>query len=275
MKQFKTAPLPFMGQKRGFIKAFSRALDEYPKNAIYVDLFGGSGLLSHTVKRKYPNASVVYNDFDNYRRRLENVPKTNLLIAKLRTLTKHLERKKKIPSYDRIKILKVIEAFEQKHGFVDYITISGCLLFSMNYVESFEKLKAQTLYNRVRLSNYNADEYLDGLDIVCEDYKRLFHRYKNMTNVVFLIDPPYLSTEVGTYKNYWKLTDYLDVLDTLSNTSYFYFTSNKSNIVELCEWIEKKSKSASPFNGAVIQETTNHMNYNSKYTDIMIYKKMD
>ena len=31
----------------------------------------------------------------------------------------------------------------------------------------------------------------------------------------FLVDPPYLSTEVGTYKMFWRLADYLDVL-TLS-----------------------------------------------------------
>ena len=66
-KVFTTAPLPFMGQKRKFLKQFKPALMQYCPTATYVDLFGGSGLLSHTVKSEYPTARVIYNDFDNYR----------------------------------------------------------------------------------------------------------------------------------------------------------------------------------------------------------------
>ncbi len=66
MKRYTQAPLPFQGQKRRFTKYFEKALDNYPDTAIYVDLFGGSGLLSHVVKSKYPNAKVIYNDFDDY-----------------------------------------------------------------------------------------------------------------------------------------------------------------------------------------------------------------
>ncbi len=76
-KIFTTAPLPFMGQKRKFLKQFKPALKNYPNDAIYVDLFGGSGLLSHTVKSIYPDAIVIYNDFDNYQQRLLNIDKTN------------------------------------------------------------------------------------------------------------------------------------------------------------------------------------------------------
>lgn len=54
MRNYTTAPLPFQGQKRNFIKQFKEALKAYPKDAIYIDLFGGSGLLSHTVKTTYP-----------------------------------------------------------------------------------------------------------------------------------------------------------------------------------------------------------------------------
>ncbi|WP_256948482.1 DNA adenine methylase [Flavobacterium psychrophilum] len=64
-KNFTKAPLPFMGQKRKFLKQFKPALKKYSESATYVDLFGGSGLLSHTVKSIYPGAKVVYNDFDN------------------------------------------------------------------------------------------------------------------------------------------------------------------------------------------------------------------
>ena len=66
-KNYTAAPLPFMGQKRRFLKDFKTALKGYSNTAIYVDLFGGSGLLIHTVKQVYPEATVIYNDFDNYR----------------------------------------------------------------------------------------------------------------------------------------------------------------------------------------------------------------
>lgn len=64
-KNFNTSPLPFQGQKRRFVKHFKEALNNYPEQATYVDLFGGSGLLSHTVKQKYPNATVIWNDYDD------------------------------------------------------------------------------------------------------------------------------------------------------------------------------------------------------------------
>src|SRR5690606_31268545 len=51
MKNYKQAPLPFQGQKRRFINDFTAALKNYPENTVYVDQFGGSGLLSHTVKQ--------------------------------------------------------------------------------------------------------------------------------------------------------------------------------------------------------------------------------
>ena len=96
-----------------------------------------------------------------------------------------------------------------------------------------------------------------------------------MPDVVFLIDPPYLSTEVGTYTMNWGLSDYLDVLQTLVGTNYIYFTSNKSSIIELCDWIGKNNALGNPFIGSEKVEFNAHMNYNSSYTYIMLYKKTD
>lgn len=41
---YTSAPLPFQGQKRNFAKKFAEVLGEFPDDAIYLDLFGGSGL---------------------------------------------------------------------------------------------------------------------------------------------------------------------------------------------------------------------------------------
>jgi site-specific DNA-adenine methylase len=73
MKNYTQSPLPFQGQKRRFLTQFKEALNGFSPTATYVDLFGGSGLLSHTVKQYYPDANVIYNYFDNYSQRLDNV----------------------------------------------------------------------------------------------------------------------------------------------------------------------------------------------------------
>lgn len=269
MKSYNTAPLPFMGQKRRFLNDFKAALKQYPENGIYVDLFGGSGLLSHTVKRVYPNATVIYNDFDNYRQRVEAIPQTNRLLADIRIIVGNADvpKNKPIKGEARDAILRRIR---REKGFVDYITLSSSLLFSMNYVTDYEGLEKEQLWNCVRQSDYIADGYLDGLQVVSEDYKQLFARYKDCHNTIFLVDPPYLSTETGTYKNYWKLSDYLDVLDVLDGGRYFYFTSNKSHIIELCNWISTRTSWENPFKGTTTATFDVQMNYNSKYTDIMV-----
>lgn len=270
--KFTQAPLPFMGQKRRFLNQVKAVLSNCPDNATYVDLFGGSGLLSHTIKQHYPDANVVYNDYDNYRLRLDNVSNTNRLISDIRTIVAQCPKDKRILEPQRSLIIKRVMQEEQTTGYVDYITLSSNILFSMKYVKSCAELGKETLYNCIRMSNYNADNYLDGVIVESLDYKELFSKYQDQNNVVFLVDPPYLSTEVGTYKNYWKLKDYLDVLDVLNGTNYIYFTSNKSNIIELCEWMANKPALYNPFAGSTTSTVNNQVNYSASYTDIMLHK---
>ena len=275
-KQYLSAPLPFVGQKRMFAREFIQVLKRYPDDAVFVDLFGGSGLLSHITKYQKPGATVVYNDFDNYRQRLENIPRTNVLLDKIRAVVASVPCRKFLPKKTKETILRLIEQEEHRYGYVDYITLSSSLLFSMKYATNLEELRKETFYNTVRKCDYNPClDYLDGLEIVSCDYKELFNKYKDMPDVVFLIDPPYLSTEVGTYTMNWGLSDYLDVLQTLVGTNYIYFTSNKSSIIELCDWIGKNNALGNPFIGSEKVEFNAHMNYNSSYTDIMLYKKTD
>lgn len=269
-KNYTSAPLPFMGQKRRFLKEFKEALKQYPATATYVDLFGGSGLLSHTLKAVYPEAVIVYNDYDRYSERIKAIPKTNDILRDLRAILQDWPKDKRITGDVREAVLMRLE---RETGYVDYITLSSSLCFSMNYAQSLDEMKSSSLYNCVRQSDYNADGYLEGVNVVSCDYKRLFAEYKGRENVIFVVDPPYLSTETGTYKNYWKLTDYLDVLDVLNGTSYFYFTSNKSSILELCEWVETKTGGENPFVGAYKSEVNVSMNYQASYTDIMLHKK--
>lgn len=271
--EYLSAPLPFVGQKRMFAQKFKEVLKEYPDNSVFVDLFGGSGLLSHITKREKPNATVIYNDYDNYRMRLNNINRTNALLSDLRKLTIDCPRQKLIPEPIRGLILERLRQ-EETTGFVDYITISSSLLFSMKYCMNLKDLQKESFYNNIRKQDYPlCTDYLNGLEIVSCDYKELVKKYKNLPNVVFLVDPPYLSTEVGTYRMNWRLSDYLDVLSILVNKSFIYFTSNKSSILELCCWMGNHPNIGNPFNNAKKEEFNARMNYNSTYTDVMLYKK--
>lgn len=271
--EYLSAPLPFVGQKRMFAQKFKEVLKEYPDNSVFVDLFGGSGLLSHITKREKPNATVIYNDYDNYRMRLNNINRTNTLLSDLRKLTIDCPRQKLIPDPIRGLILERLRQ-EETTGFVDYITISSSLLFSMKYCMNLKDLQKESFYNNIRKQDYPlCADYLNGLEIVSCDYKELVKKYNNLPNVVFLVDPPYLSTEVGTYRMNWRLSDYLDVLSILVDKSFIYFTSNKSSILELCCWMGNHPNIGNPFNNAKKEEFNARMNYNSTYTDVMLYKK--
>ncbi len=271
--EYLSAPLPFVGQKRMFAQKFKEVLKEYPDNSVFVDLFGGSGLLSHITKREKPNATVIYNDYDNYRMRLNNINRTNALLSDLRKLTIDCPRQKLIPEPIRGLILERLRQ-EETTGFVDYITISSLLLFSIKYCMNLKDLQKESFYNNIRKQDYPlCTDYLNGLEIVSCNYKELVKKYKNLPNVVFLVDPPYLSTEVGTYRMNWRLSDYLDVLSILVDKSFIYFTSNKSSILELCCWMGNHPNIGNPFNNAKKEEFNARMNYNSTYTDVMLYKK--
>ena len=157
---------------------------------------------------------------------------------------------------------------------MDYITLSASLLFSGQFATSYEELAKECFYNKIKQSEYNADGYLDGVEITHIDYKVLFSLYKYLPNVCFVLDPPYLSTDCSSYTSYWGLKDYLEVLDLLQWTSYFYFTSNKTSIVELCQWLTMHPNIGNPLEGAQCKEVAVNINKTSKYKDMLFYKKI-
>lgn len=271
-KVYKSAPLPFQGQKRRFLNDFRDVIARFNDIDIVVDLFGGSGLLAHTVKRARPELRVIYNDYDYYCDRLGNVTTTNEILAQLRPIVKDVPADKRIPDDIRRKILEVIAGYGSE-SYVDYLTLGSSLLFSGKWADSYEELSKHAMYNCIKQNDYNVDGYLDGLEITHKDYKELFNEYKGNKRVLFLIDPPYLSTDCGSYKSYWGLSEYLDVLKVLVGTKYIYFTSNKSQLIELCEWIKENMDIGNPFEGVERCLQQNRLNYQSSFTDIMLVKK--
>lgn len=150
MKNYIQSPLPFQGQKRRFLNEFKTALKQFSDAPLFVDLFGGSGLLSHTVKQLYPDARVIYNDFDDYHLRLANIERTNALLAQFRVILANELPDKVISKEGKAAILKAIQAEQKQTGYIDYITISSSLLFSMNYATTYDDMAKQTMYNCVR-----------------------------------------------------------------------------------------------------------------------------
>ena len=270
-KKYVSAPLPFQGQKRRHVREFSNLIKEVRPDLV-VDLFGGSGLLSYAAKRANPSSRVIYNDFDNYFRRLANVEKTNEILRYLRKILQGVPTDAKITGSQRDVILQRLKS---EKGYVDWITLSVALLFSMKYAVNYAEFEKGALYNKVPMFDYVTAGYLDGLEVVRNDYSELCEMYRDVPRTLFIADPPYLSTDVKTYTDVqrWTMKHYLDVLTALSGLNYVYFTSDKSQIVELCQWIDaNKDKVANIFEGASVKTVVSPTSGKNSYTDIMLYK---
>lgn len=272
MRKFVNAPLLFQGQKRRFVKQLEEMAKRQTEEAVFVDLFGGSGLVSHVIKRARPDCRVVWNDYDRYSERLANAGRTNEMLKALRGIVAGVPKKLRIEEPVRSAVVAEVERWN-KAGYVDWISISSNLHFTMNYSHNFEEFRKETLYNRLRKDDYDVEGYLEGVEVVSMDYRELFERFRLVPEVVFILDPPYLSTDCGTYRDgaYWRLADYLDVLKCLQGTQFVYFTSSKSTIVELADWMARNPMACNPFEGAEVHRV--HVSGQAlNYDDIMLVK---
>ena len=196
---------------------------------------------------------------------------TTRILAEIRPLFTGIPDHQRLPVEIKERILNIIARYASE-GFVDYQTVSRSLLFSGKWAKSLADMRKQTFYNGIRQSDYDAEGYLDGLEIVSMDYRKLFALHRDNPGTLFILDPPYLSTDCGMYEGWWKLADYLDVLTLLPGVRYIYFTSEKSQLVELCDWLGKNHFEHSPMDGAEIRIRNNTINYNASFQDIMVIR---
>lgn len=271
---FAQAPLPFQGQKRRFLKEFKEVLKEFPCDTVFVDLFGGSGLLSHTIKTEKPNARVIWNDYDNFQRRLELIPITNEILGNIRPILQNRTRKSNIDDLKPqiISVLKEYSVYD-----LDYITLSANLVFSGKHACSLEELmeKGCNFYNVLTKTEYNAIGYLQGVERVSKCYKELIVEFKDIDNVVFVLDPPYLFTDVKSYNGVgnWKIGDYLAIVKELTiKDKYIYFGSNKGQLLDLFDALANDFGIKNPFDGASKLSVYVGINKGAIYEDLMIYK---
>lgn len=215
---------------------------------------------------------MVWNDYDNYSERLNSVAQTNAILMELRIVTRDCQHKVKIDEPWRGKVLDLLGRWD-KRGYVDWLTISKSVMFSMHYKHSYKDITGETLYNNVVLGEYDVDGYLDGVEVVRMDWRDLVGRYRGRRDVVLVLDPPYMMTDISGYSKdtYWGIQECLDVAVECEGMKFVYFTSDRSGVEEVLRWVDRFDGVSNPFNKAercVVKVRGKVLNYD----DIMYYK---
>ena len=270
---YNSAPLPFQGQKRNFIKHFRELIkDEFRahRNRIFIDAFGGSGLLSHNIKQIYPNARVIYNDYDNYSERLANIEATNEILRSIAPITEKYKKNEKISEEDREKIIKIIDEYIKRGYFIDWITLGSKLLFSGHYAHNKDEFKKEKMFyaTNPKTPLYQKNSYLKGVEIAHKDAMELIKEFENK-DVVLILDPPYLQTSKVGYKCFWGLRDFLKLI-RLVREPFIFFSSENSDILPYID--DRVECGDEVFKGYSLKQARLNNNNKQAKIDYMIYK---
>ena len=109
---YKRPPLPFEGNKKLWRKKFISLIDSLDDDYIYCDLFGGSGILSHWIKKTKPESTVIYNDYDYYIDRLNKIEQTNNILDELRELLKDIKHGSKLSKETKGKVIEILKQYD-------------------------------------------------------------------------------------------------------------------------------------------------------------------
>lgn len=290
MKLLYKAPLPFLGQKRNWIRYLplffqQNLLNNFNSNDyIFLDMFGGSGLLSHNLKLLMPTAEVVYNDYDYYTRFFseESLNVMKNLHSDLINIAGDQIRingaVQKIPVDKGEKIVKVINDYVDKYkDLINFRQLGAWVLFSAKAFEKAVDFHPNHLYNRIpKQFPVISNDYFKGLTIEHLDFRELYQKYSTRNKKLFLIcDPPYIATDSGNYRDWFILTDFLELMDICEKETFIMFSSDKSEFKHFVDYHKKKYKNESAFNGVkLFLEQKTHLAtsfLNHKYYDQMFY----
>lgn len=270
------APLPFVGQKRNFLKAFRKNLTDHIDSDglgwTIIDVFGGSGLLANNAKYMMPAARVIYNDFDNYSVRLEHIDDTNRLRNLLSKILLTTPKGERLSRSDKANVLNAILEFD---GYKDVQTLASWILFSGKQISTLDELSKCTMYNMVRQSDYpSAKGYLDNIEIVSESFESLMIEHQKNSKALFILDPPYVSTKQGAYAldRYFGMVQFLTLMN-LVRPPYLLFSSTKSEILSFMNYI--KDNRPEDWDRFGSYESLNQISYINKsvsYVDNILYR---
>lgn len=274
--QYYQAPLPFVGQKRRFAKDFARILRENIGNGgagwTILDAFGGSGLLAHTARHTLPQARVIYNDHDHYADRLRHIADTNRQRRTLEQMLENQPRNQIIPAQKKLEIIRYLE---QENQFIDLKTLSTWFLFSCKEVDNFREFIQENWYHRLRKTDIEpVDGYLDGIEITSCDYRQLLAAHTDNPQALFVLDPPYLMTQQGSYrqKDYFGMVNFLQLMRT-TRPPFVFFSSTRSEAVAYLDWLIKtRAEGCEKFRNYCKISLTDAPSKTVRYENNMIYK---
>lgn len=274
-KYYSKAPLPFVGQKRNFVKHFLKILEQIPENGegwTIVDVFGGSGLLAHVAKRVKPAARVIYNDYDNYVERIKGIGDINRLRRLISDYLPGYAKNQRIPDDVKRQIIGEIERFK---GFKCHVVVSSWFLFSGRQAADWQRLFKAEWYYKMPAADYApADDYLDGLEIVRQSYIDLMPKYSGGGKTLLLLDPPYLSTSQAAYaqRHRFGLVDFLKLVN-LTRPPFVFFSSTRSEFMDYVETIvDLKLDNWAAFEGVNRLSVNVSLSKQAKYEDNLVYK---
>jgi site-specific DNA-adenine methylase len=229
--KYLSAPVRFIGQKRRWLDVFNGV---NLNGRVVVDVFGGSGLLSHTIKQASPCARVIWNDYDNVAARLERLPATEVARQKIvRTL---MFRGYNLPEHTRLsdEVVEIIRGVLAQCSGYDEESVIGWFTHSLARAEARGEFK---YYNLPKTPLRTGEGYLEGVERVQMDFAELIAQYAGDENAVFVCDPPYIFTEQATYKknlngfhSSFGLRETFRMLELIGNAPSYVFTSLKSEM---------------------------------------------
>lgn len=225
-------PIPFGGSKRQWrlevLKVLSKA-----KADVIVDLFGGSGLLSRWAKDMNPYAKVIWNDYDDYLGRLNQLELTNKFIAAYDAYTRTIGVTHRHYVYlrrgegDDIRnhVLDILKQYRDAGG-CDDITIRSFLTLHNRGIEhTLEKLVGEEPISLGKRQPLKYDStYLAGISRVRRDWAELAESYDG--KALFLADPPYEGTHTHHYEGHG--INHTQLSEFLSRNRHMYFTNENA-----------------------------------------------
>ena len=234
-------PIPFNGNKYMWRDKFADIIKPIKDDYIFVDMFGGSGLLSNWIHYYKPKSKVIYNDYDNFKARCDKIHQTNTIFSKVRKYTDKYPYGKKIDTEDSKKIVECITKYDN----YDEITINSALTFNGR-----AQLVRGLLWNKIPKKEYTAQGYFDGLDIVCMDWKELYNdvinKYPN-EKLIFILDPPYLYSDKTNYQMYhFKLHHTLELIEIMRKHKYMLFNGKESGFNDIVDILNNLYKDSQP-----------------------------
>lgn len=245
----KQPPLPFLGNKRNWMRVLHEYFQTREVPRVVVDVFGGSGLCANFFKQISPGSRVIWNDFDDYKSRLDKIEQTNMILKDIQNYVKehdvselyvsetcHTKRPKFLPE----RVAEMREIIE-KYNEPDYTTLN--LNFTLLGQKERGTLPSKIWYSKIRQSPYNADGYLNGVERVSMDFRELLNVCKKKceednTKALFILDPPYIKTNAGEYRQPQSIKDFFDLLKFMEETSHSFiaFTSSTSLLPPIIEY---------------------------------------